>query len=237
MNRFLLILTVSLPALLCSCDEGDIRNEFTATDSTGFSVRLTADAADADTWSSSYHLALAGFNSTDNYASIAKNIDTANGTTALNLTLSGIPGDVTTVELCVLDGLRRRITTIASVNVEGTAPGTTVGFDAGRVDASMFGAIQRDLFTTTCANCHGASNHTAAGLYLTEGRSRESLVGVASEVVDGAVRVVPGDASASILYQALASDISASWHYDHSVEVPSTTTLDMIRSWIDNGAR
>lgn len=82
----------------------------------------------------------------------------------------------------------------------------------------------------------GASNHAAAGLYLTDGRSRESLVGVRSALVDGAMRVSPGNARASVLWQAVATDVSAAWRYDHTVEIPSESTRRLIEAWIDGGA-
>ena len=51
------------------------------------------------------------------------------------------------------------------------------------------------------------------------------------------MRVSPGDAAQSVLYNALATGMSSSWRYDHSVEIPSDATLGMIKSWIDGGAK
>lgn len=228
--------TLLLAAALTACDEGDIYPDTATADREGFSVRLTATVEGADSWSGSYRVALAAFAEADEYAVMVKNIDT-DTSAATDLTLSGLGPEVKSVELCVLDGLRRRVTTIASLDTDGAAPGTTLLLEADEADAGMLAAIQREVFSTTCANCHGASNHAAADLYLTEGRSRESLVGVASTLIDGAVRVVPGDAAQSVLYQAVATDVSTSWRYDHTVEITSTATLDMIKTWIDGGAR
>lgn len=224
---------LALMAAVTACDEGTIYPDNTVADAEGASVRLTASLKGADTWSDGYRVALAGFTGNDEYAVISKNVDAGDG--EIDVTLSGIGPEVTSVELCVLDGLRRRVATLAATDVTG-AQQSSLSFDAGEVDAGMFGVIQRDVFSTTCANCHGASSHAAAGLYLTEGQSYGSLVGVASAVVDGGVRVTPGDAASSVLYQALSTDMSAAWHYDHSVEIPSASTLAMIKGWIDGGA-
>lgn len=236
MNRFIKALLLPLALTGAACDEGDIRPDNTAATAEGFSIRLTATISGADTWVSPYRLSLAGFTDGDEYAAVVKNLDATDGE-AVDITLPGITPGIATVELCVLDGLRRRVVTLASVDVTGMQPMSTGVLEAGNVDAGMFATIQHRVFSTTCANCHGASNHAAAGLYLTEGRSYGSLVGEASTVVDGALRVAPGDASSSVLYRALATDMSASWRYDHSVEIPSQSTLDMIKSWIDGGAR
>lgn len=226
--------TLALMTAVTSCDEGKIYPDNTVSEAGGTSVRLTAALKGADTWGAGYRLAIAGFSENDEYAVISKNIDGGDG--EIDVTLSGIGQDVTSVELCVLDGLRRRVATLAATGVTGGQQ-SSVSFDAGEVDAGMFSVIQRDVFSTTCANCHGASSHAAAGLYLTDGQSYGSLVGVESTVVSGGTRVRPGDASSSVLYQALSTDMSAVWHYDHSVEIPSESTLAMIKSWIDGGAK
>lgn len=221
-------------ATVASCDEGKIYPDNIVGDAEGASVRLTAALTGADTWSDGYRVAIAGFAENDEYAVVSKNIEVRDG--VIDVTLSGIGPEVTGVELCVLDGLRRRVATLAAVDVAGGQQ-SSVNFDAGEVDAGMFSVIQRDVFSTTCANCHGASSHAAADLHLTEGHSYDALVGVSSTVVDGGIRVTPGDAASSVLYQALSTGMSAGWHYDHSVEIPSASTLAMIKGWIDGGAK
>ncbi len=100
----------------------------------------------------------------------------------------------------------------------------------------MAGAIQKDIFNTTCVQCHGGNNFAAAGLNLTEGHSWDNMIGVLSTKDSDRYRVKPGDSSNSILYMILSGDYSANWHYDHSVEVVKQEKLDLIRDWIDNGA-
>ena len=101
----------------------------------------------------------------------------------------------------------------------------------------MFTAIQDNIFSTTCAACHGATGNAAASLFLTEGKSRESLVGVQSKKVPTLNRVTPGDSPNSVLYQTISGDISSTWHYNHSAEITSADMKSLIADWIDNGAK
>ncbi len=51
------------------------------------------------------------------------------------------------------------------------------------------------------------------------------------------MRVEPGHSSSSVLYRILSTDESAGWNYDHSVEVVASEKLDLIKNWIDAGAK
>lgn len=103
---------------------------------------------------------------------------------------------------------------------------------AAAEDLTLMDAVQRQVFDLRCTQCHGGSSHAAAGLYLTPGRSRESLVGKPSTVVSGAVRVVPGNHAGSLLYQAVAGDVSTSWSYNHSTLLTDTEKY-LLSTWID----
>lgn len=114
---------------------------------------------------------------------------------------------------------------------ESLVPQSPDGGDAV-VDATLLDAVQRQVFNARCVQCHGGSNHAAAGLYLTAGSARESLVGVASEVEPGAVRVVAGNHAASLLWQAVATDISKNWSFNHS-ELITPDAVYLTATWID----
>ncbi|MDE6632606.1 MAG: hypothetical protein K2K23_06370, partial [Muribaculaceae bacterium] len=147
------------------------------------------------------------------------------------VTLSGIPADVTTIELCAIDRLRRRVATFISADYNTQA---TLQISAEMVDMSMSGAIQTEIFNTTCVQCHGGNGHAAAGLELLEGNSFSNLISVPSRKIPGMDRVTPGQSAESELFLILDTDISADWNYDHSVEVVRQEKLDLIRNWIDN---
>ena len=150
----------------------------------------------------------------------------------MSIVLSGIKDDVRLVRLCVLDRLRRHIVTFSQTDISSATD--TVRMDVGKVNVAMFNAIQQNILNTTCANCHGAANQAAAGLYLTEGRSYEALVGKPSKRVEGKMLVEPGNAAASVLHQVLNTNLSESWHYNHASEVTSADMLQLIDNWINN---
>lgn len=234
-TTFALLIAISQLGL-ASCDDGTIYPE-SATSPTGKVVKLEGTLMGLENWASTYHIAIAGFvNAEDEYAELSKQIsasDIQNGKTTV--VLAGIKDEITEVRLCALDRLRRHIVTFAKINV--TSATDTVRMSLGVQDIGMFNAIQQTLFNTTCANCHGAANQAAAGLYLTEGDSYAALVGQPSTKVEGENIVEPADAGKSVLYRALSSDITASWHYNHQSEVTSTDILLLINNWINNGAK
>ncbi len=219
---------------LSACDDGRIY-EHTASAASGKVVKLKGTLRGLDSWPDGYKVSIAGFADDDSeYATIEKSIGASTGE-KVDIVLAGIGDEVKIVRLCVLDRLRRHIVTLAEADIAGATD--TVRMDVGTVDASMFEAIQQNILNTTCANCHGAANQAAAGLFLTEGRSRESMVGQPSKKVPGSLIVQPGNASASVLHQALCSDLTESWHYNHASEVTSADMLQLIDSWINNGAK
>ena len=226
-------LVVLLTVLLSlSCDDGRIYEEVVVLPEEGRVVKLTGMLTGAENWSSGYNVVVAGFDDTKEYAIITKAIPASE---CREVVLSGISDEVTRIELCVVNRLRKRILSYETFDCPVTAD--TIRLDVGTKDVGMYASLQSQLFNTTCANCHGASTHAAAGLYLTEGKSYDALVGQPSVKVSGKQLVSPGDADESILYQTLATHISAAWNYDHTKEVLSDAWLDVLEDWIDDGAK
>ena len=156
----------------------------------------------------------------------------------ITIVLSNINNQVTEVQLCVLDRLRRHVLTFDKIEMQQT--NDTVYMNVGERNVSMFNAIQQNYLNTTCANCHGASNRAAAGLYLTEGRSYAAMVGVPSVKIDTLKIVEPGNAEKSLLHIILHQDnvegISMT-HRDLVSEKNEQSILPLIDKWIDNGAK
>lgn len=235
MWRFYKIILIGpLLFFLPSCDEGRLSDDDIVVDQEGGNARMTVSVTGLETWPSGYTVALAGFEDGNEYALISKNIDVAVSTGTCNIVLTGIPPEVSTIELCALDRLRRKVTSFLSADY--VAGNDTVKITGTSVDLSMAGAIQRDIFNTTCIQCHGGSNYSAAGLNLTEGKSWDGLISVTSVKNPGLKRIQPGESASSLLYLILSGDYSSSWSYDHSVEVVRQEKLDLIRNWIDAGA-
>ena len=237
MNRTLIIGLVILA--LSSCDDGRIYPE-SSTSADGKTVVMEGVLEGLDSWVSSYRVSIAGFEQADDeYASVSKVItssDIKDGKALVEL--SGIKDNVKLVRLCVLDRLRRHIVTFDEVDISDATE--TVKMDVGTLNITMFNAIQQSFFNTTCANCHGASNRAAAGLYLTEGKSYQAMVDVDSKKVEGRKLVETNNAANSVLHMVLnqqtVEGISMA-HRDLVSEKNEQTLLPLIDSWINNGAK
>ena len=235
----IIILWALTVCLLSACDDGRIYPE-SATTAEGKTVVMEGVLNGLDSWTSNYRVSIAGFeDANDEYASVSKVItasDIKDGKATVEL--SALQSDIKIVRLCILDRLRRHIVTFKEVDVSNATE--TVKMEVGTVNISMFNAIQQNYFNTTCANCHGASNRAAAGLYLTEGKSYNALVGADSRKVEGKKLVEPNNAANSVLHMVLnqqsVEGISMD-HYDLVSEKNKLTILPLIDSWINNGAK
>ena len=240
MKKYIFATLTALTALtMASCDDGRIYPE-TSTTAEGKTVVVEGNVSGLDSWPGNYRVSVAGFDDADDeYASVSKTItasDIQGG--RLSVELSGIKSEVKLVRLCILDRLRRHIVTFGETDIQQATE--TVRMDVGTVDLSMFNAIQQAYLNTTCANCHGASNRAAAGLYLTEGRSYGALVGIASKRVEGKQLVTPNDANNSVLHMVLNQQSVEGISMDHRdlvSEKNELTILPLIDSWINNGAK
>ena len=238
MRKYIFAALVMLAAhTLVACDDGRIE-EKTIAYKEGRVVKMTGTLSGLDHWADGFNVSVAGFDGTDEYAVISRQFQAENEQGQVAVVLAGIPDQVTSVQLCVLDRLRRHVMTFSEIALEQTRD--TVYMDVGEVDVSMLNAIQQGYLNTTCTNCHGASNRAAAGLYLTEGRTYGALVGVPSTKVEGMTLVEPGNAEQSLLHIILNQDkvegISMS-HHDLVSEKNEQSILPLIDSWIDSGAK
>ncbi len=97
-------------------------------------------------------------------------------------------------------------------------------------------AIQEEVFALSCSfsTCHGG-NAPQSGLDLQNMQaSFDTLVDV--DGVDASLmRVVPGDAEASLLYQSLLDDVEGVGIMPRDGELESYK-IEAIRQWIDDGA-
>lgn len=221
-----------------SCDDGMVHEHYNNTID-GRVVRAVGNISGKETWADGYSLAIAGFTDNSEYAVIMKKIVEPTSDGPIDVTLAGIPDSVSSIELCAVNSLRIRVATFATLSTDDIKTSLdTIPFAVGSQDVSMLNAIQDNLFSTTCANCHGSSNSAAAGLFLTKGKSYENLVNIQSKKNPELLRVKPGDTENSMLSQALFSNISRDWHYDHSHEVLENNKMkNVLNDWINSGAR
>ena len=176
MKRIIFASLIALVAIgLSSCDDGRIYKEVVFT-SEGRVAKVEGNVTGLGSWAAGYTVAIAGFTEGDDYATVSRAI-MPDESGKVSMALENIPDEVTSVQLCVLDRLRRHVLTLQEAEVEGVRDTIRINI-AGTMNVGMYNAIQQSYFNTTCINCHGASNFTAAGLNLTEGKSYAALVGV-----------------------------------------------------------
>lgn len=225
-------------ALLSACDDGSVE-EKTVSIGDGRSARLTAIVSGADTWPKGYDLALAGFSEGDDYASVVRLLRPADDG-SVDVTLTNIPANVTSLELCAVNTLHQRVASFAHLDGAALETADLIVFRAGEVDASMYAALQSDFLDRRCISCHGGSSYAARGLYLTAGKSYEALVGVPSQRVEGQFLVHPGSPSTSVLYRVVTSDLTVDWgqsHVDMLNPEKDNRLITMLADWIRGGAK
>lgn len=227
-------LCAALALLLWSCDEGRIYDTYMPVETEGRTVRVRGNLSGAGSWPAGYSVAVAAFRTGEEYALVSK-IVPAEGDGACDVVMSDIPADASNVELCAIDRLRRRVATFATVDCDGVSDTLHIDFES--IDASPAAALQREVFNTTCINCHGGSTHEAAGLNLTGGRSFAALVGRRSAKKPDMLLIEPGNSGKSVLWRILTTDESSLWNYDHSVELVEGPRRELLRDWIDDGAK
>lgn len=220
----------------CGCDDGRIYDEGNY-GSEGFTVRLTATLTGLDTWPENYTIALAGFKSGTGYRVIAKDIPMSCEGKKASIDMTGVSGDVQTVELCALNRFGERVATFHSQPTEGVR--NEMVMSLGEVDVSAFAAVQKTLLDNSCTGCHGAGG-AGIGLDLRQGHSYDALVGKPSQKVEGKKLIEPGNASASVFSQVIQTQVSANWKMNHSDMLNKERTAllrEFIDRWIDAGAK
>ncbi len=219
-------------SLICGgCDDGKIYPDTSTIEATGFTLTMKGEITGCAQYDgASYTAVLAAFEEGNEFAVVSKNLSDVTD----DVTVTNVDRKVSTVEVCIINRLRKRIVTLASQNVSGDTDNDVI-FNVGEVNVSPFSGINHDIFSTTCLQCHGGTETAATGLDLNASKAYADLVNVPSTVVEGEKIVDPGNASASTLWQIVATDVSQSWRFDHS-NLLTTDKSSFIEFWINNGA-
>lgn len=234
--------------MLASCDSGDILDKEVTVRESGKIVKLTATINGISDWGGKYNVAVAAFSGDNQYALSQRAIpeNTAEGTT-VSIVMNNLSTDVNTVELALTNKLRKRILTLASMNIDDfKADGDTIRMDLGTIRIDETGCIQRGIFDVACIQCHGANGRSAGNLNLTEGNAPACLVDAdaqSSVAGLGYKRIVAGNPSESLLYQILNPGGEDILHYNHTEVLSSQfkNNLEEIKSllyeWINTTSR
>ena len=100
--------------------------------------------------------------------------------------------------------------------------------------------VYTDVFIPSCAfsSCHG--DQGAGGLSLASPEDAEAeLIDVASEEVDGEIRVIPGDVENSMLWKVLQGPVGLVGRMPPSDDDSASVTeaqMETVRAWIESGA-
>ena len=219
MKRILLLASIS--CMLASCDSGNILDKEISVQESGKVVKLTATIDAISDWGGKYNIALAAFSSDNDYALTQRAIpeNTVKGT-PVSIVMNNITSEVSTVELVLTNKLRKRILTLALMNIDTSkADGDTIRMDLGTISIDETGCIQNGIFNVACIQCHGANGGSAGKLNLTNGNPPACLVDVdaQSSVKDmGYKRIVAGNPDASLLYKILCPGGETILHYNHT---------------------
>lgn len=234
--------------LLASCDSGDILDKEITVRESGKIVKLTATISGISDWDGKYNVAVAAFSGDNQYALSQRAIpeNTAEGT-PVSIVMNNLSTEVNTVELALTNKLRKRILTLASMNIDDfKADGDTIRMDLGTIRIDEMGCIQRGIFDVACIQCHGANGRSAGNLNLTEGNAPACLVDVdaqSSVAGQGYKRIVADNPDASLLYVILNPGGEDILHYNHTEVLSSQfkNNLDEIKTllyeWINTTSR
>ncbi len=236
-----IFLIASACVLFAACDSGDIAERVYTVDEKGYTVKMTARMSGLSDWEGGdYTLAVAGFTADSKFALLQRALpSSAEDGAPVSLVLSNLSGEVQTVELALTNSLRKRIITLASINMTdyaGRSTYDTIRLDLGTLDVGRFGVLQTGLFNRACIQCHGASGRSAAGLNLTEGNAEANLVDVPSTRREGYLRVESGNAEGSLLHLILNEGGENLLSHNHTEILSSQfkTNLEEVSSLIDD---
>lgn len=216
--------------LFSSCDDGDLPIA-TSEETGGFkaSIQLTFQGIEA--WPSAYQLVFAAYGEDKETPILSKQIAAPKSETEeVSLTLNGLPEETRSVGISLLTKGRKLIYSYYST----TTDGKDFLLPVKQIDIACFDRIQEQIFDRYCVACHGDTDHAAAGLHLSKGKSYPALVNqIADLSPEDACYVQPGSAKKSFLYSILTEDIV---RYNHTDVLPEAELVALIKIWINQGA-
>lgn len=238
--KFLYLIMAAL--CLSACDSGDIEEKSVNIQSSGRTVKLTTTLTGTQALrDAGYNLALAGFESENSHAVMQRTIPASDEAQDVELVMSNITSNISTIELCITNSLRRRYLSLHTIQMsayENTSPTDTIYMRLEEMDVSLMGALQEGVFDKACIMCHGGNGRSAAQLNLTQGQAYDNLVNQNSTTTAGYKRVKSGDADNSLLTLILNEGGENMLRYNHTEVLSSqfkenvNEVRQLLRQWI-----
>lgn len=226
-----------------SCDDGHVDDPVFQHNTEGYNVQITGTFRSQNTWTGNYSVVAAAFDEESDYSLIQKVLpSSATDDVQEIVKLSNIPAQSTTIEIAIVNSLRKRIATIYRYEIPDTYDSKdTIRIDVGELNVGMFATINNCVLqgtSTNCSMCHRGKN-AAANLDLTPENAYASIVNVLAEKRNTMMRVLPYDASNSFFYKVITEgDENVSYsHLGFFAEEKYAAFIDIIASWIDSGAK
>lgn len=242
MKTFITIIAVCMAFALQSCDDGLIQEVQQHTPvSSGYTAVVTGTFKGQTSWPSRYSIVVAGFNENSDYAIIQKTLAAKNkDDKEIRMVLSNISDTTRTLEIAVVNSLRKRLVTLYSYAIPTNQDAKdTIRLDVGEMDISMFETINSNVFQgMNCSRCHSSST-AAAHLDLTKDNAYMSIVNGQSSKNPDFMRIKPDDADSSYLYRVITTG-TPEVGYNHPalfVDDKHAAFVSIIKNWIDNGAK
>lgn len=216
-----------------ACDEGKIyppENNGLSGNKINMEIVFTGQEA----WPAEYMLVFAAFGDDEEMPVVSKIISKpASENEKVIYTLNGLDERSKKVTISVVNKGRQALYHFYSYPIDSDVEEMTLPVET--IDLAAFDRIQKQVFNNYCITCHGAGDHAAANLNLTEGKSRAQLVNMEAELSsDNKKLVYPEKSEQSFLMDILENDLI---HYNHTDVLPEKELITLIKTWIDSGAK
>lgn len=216
-----------------ACDSGDI---FPSDNSSESKISMNIIAkyklTNTEAFPENYKLAFATFSqASSNPTSVILLNKPSNDT--LTAIMTEIPANTLYVGLCVFETTGNRNVFLFRADTIN-ASNTSLNLPLREVNLAPYARMQTQLFSQ-CLLCHGASNTTASGLYLTENESYNNLVNKPASL-SAKNRVTPNSLNSSFLYDVL-TDKDLVLSYKHTdISTLRNDDINLLKAWIKSGA-
>jgi len=227
------IMAVMLLLLVISCDDGRIYPE-EVEDVTGGKGTMQVSFKGEEAWPQEYMLLFAALGEDSRMPVVSKIISQPSSSgEAVTVTLSGLDEKTKRLDIAVANKGRELLYSLYSYEVKDHSAEMTL--PVSEIDLASYDRIQKQVFDAYCIRCHGAGEHAAANLNLTNSLSYKALVNQPS-LLSGTeeLLVEPNHATRSFLVEILEDDII---QYNHTDVLPEAELIDLIETWIKNGCK